>query len=162
MRLSSVAEFPARHLISQICIDSRCLQSTILVCIGSSTYGMPAVKVLFFREDDEVPVLDWLLSDPNEEAQDRCVTRIEMLSDAGHAARRPLVENLGRGIYELRARVGRQNYRILFFFFERAAVVLTSGFTKEREVSRGEIDLALERKAAFEESPETHYADVDL
>jgi hypothetical protein len=72
-----------------------------------------AVNILFFRDAGRIPTLDWLEANPNETAQDRCVAALERLAVLGHEARRPLVENLGSGIWELRVRVGRQNYRFL-------------------------------------------------
>jgi phage-related protein len=111
------------------------------------------VTILFYREGEVVPVLDWLTADPNATAQVRCLAAIDRLARQGHDARRPLVENLGRGIYELRVRVGRQNYGMLFFFFGRTAVVLTGGFTKEPEVANGDRS-GVARKAVCEEHPE--------
>ena len=92
-------------------------------------------SVLFYRERDEIPVLDWY--DGLEAlAQERLRRQLGRLSEEGHHARRPLVENLGSGIYELRTRLGNVNYRILFSFFGRSAVILTCGYTKEREIPR--------------------------
>ena len=121
---------------------------------------MPAVAVLFYREADAVPVLDWL-DEQSADAQDRCTAAIVRLSEQGHTARRPLIENLGSGIYELRVKLGRVNYRILFCFSGRTAVLLTNGFTKEREVPVGEIEIALQRKAAFEADPANHYLEME-
>jgi phage-related protein len=122
---------------------------------------MPAVTVLFYREADEVPALDWLL-EQSPGAQQRCIVGIEQLSELGHEARRPLVENLGRGIYELRVRVGRVNYRFLYSFYGRNAVVFSHGLTKERQIPPEEITLALRRKERFEQDPAHHSAELEL
>ena len=121
---------------------------------------MVAASLLFYREGSAVPVLDWL-DEQSIEAQNRCLVAFERLATEGHAARRPLVENLGRGIYELRVRVGRVNYRILYFFHGRTAVLLTNGFTKEAEIPRGEIELALARKEKFERNPEMYCVEAE-
>lgn len=118
---------------------------------------MPAIQLLFFRDGDDVPAFDWLM-EQSAHAQNRCVAALAELQSLGHEARRPLVENLGCGIYELRIRVGRVNCRFLYFFFARTAVVLTSGFSKEREIPASEIRQALLRKQRFEADPERHHA----
>jgi Phage derived protein Gp49-like (DUF891) len=47
---------------------------------------------------------------------------------------------------ELRASYQGIHYRILYFFSGKAAVVLSHGITKEREVPAKEIDRAIQRK----------------
>ena len=79
-----------------------------------------------------------------------------------HALRRPHADMLRDGIYELRARVGRVNYRMLYFFHGRDVAILSHGFTKEREVPPAEIERALERKQRYERAPEEHRAAVNL
>lgn len=48
------------------------------------------------------------------------------------------------------------NYRILYFFHSKTAAVLASGFTKEAEVPKGEIDEAVSRKTKFLANPTKH------
>jgi phage-related protein len=117
---------------------------------------MPAVTVLFYREGNEVPVLDWL-DEQSEAAQAQVTDRIERLEDQGHSLRRPHAENIGQGLYELRARVGREQYRILYFFYGRTAVVLAHGLTKEDVLPPADIQRALTRKERFERDPANHY-----
>jgi hypothetical protein len=64
---------------------------------------MPRISVVFYQEEDAqtVPVLDWLDGLPTK-AQDKCRVRIERLRDLGHELRRPEVDYLRDGIYELR------------------------------------------------------------
>ena len=50
------------------------------------------------------------------------------------------------GIYELRARSGNINYRLLYFFHGQNVAVLAHGLTKEAEVPTADIERALERK----------------
>ena len=61
--------------------------------------------------------------------------------------RRPEGDFLRDGIYELRASYQGVHYRILYFFFGKAAVVLSHGLTKEQQVTAKEIDRAVKRKA---------------
>lgn len=120
---------------------------------------MPVVSLLFFRNGSEVPALDWLL-EQSVEAQDRCSAALIALVRQGHEARRPLVENLGNGLYELRAHVGRVQYRFLYFFYGRTAVVLTRGFTKESKIPTFELERAQAMRREFEADPANHHIGV--
>lgn len=60
------------------------------------------------------------------------------------------------GIYELRARRGHVNYRILYFFYGRNIAILTHALTKEQKVSAMDIDRALQRKRQYEQAPQRH------
>lgn len=115
------------------------------------------IPVVFFREDDGTcPPLEWLDSLPRK-AQDKCVVRIERLKELGHALRRPEADYLRDGIYELRAKHTGINYRMLYFFHDRNAVVLSHGITKQAaEVPSREIELAMRRKRTFAADPERH------
>jgi phage-related protein len=125
---------------------------------------MPETHVIYYRDDDQsVPVLDWLteIGRKNRRAAAKCAARFEVLAELGFELRRPMADYLRDGIYELRIRVGRVNYRILYFFHGPKMVVLTHGLTKEREVPDADIERALSRKAAFEKDPESHTYDED-
>ncbi|HVG08147.1 MAG TPA: type II toxin-antitoxin system RelE/ParE family toxin [Thermoanaerobaculia bacterium] len=97
---------------------------------------MPHADVGYFQEDKSVPVLDWLreLQQRDRRAYAKCVARIQRLAQEGHALRRPEADYLRDGIYELRARQGRVNYRILYFFHGQNVVILANGLTKKDEV----------------------------
>jgi phage-related protein len=112
---------------------------------------LPHTEVFFFRDakDGLVPLLDWLDGLPTR-AQGKCVARIDRLAELGHEIRRPEADFLRDGIYELRASYQGVHYRILYFFAGRSAVVLSHGFTKEREVPPREIDTAVERRRRVE------------
>lgn len=126
---------------------------------------MPRADVYFFMASDKmVPVLDWLrqLRQRDRRAYAKCVVRIRRLAQEGHALRRPEADYLRDGIHELRARQGRVNYRILYFFHGQNVVILAHGLTKEDEVPDTEIERALRRKEAFEQNPKLHlYEETD-
>ncbi|MBZ0255569.1 type II toxin-antitoxin system RelE/ParE family toxin [bacterium] len=110
----------------------------------------------FYKEDDgTVPLLAWFDGLPGK-ALDKCTAKIERLEEQGHNLRRPEADYLRDGIYELRVRFQSVNYRILYFFHERAAVILSHGVTKERKVPPGEIDLAVSRKEKFAQAPDLY------
>lgn len=86
----------------------------------------------------------------------KCVVRIRRLVELGHELRRPEADFLRDGIYELRARLGTVNYRMLYFFHGRNVAVLAHAITKENEIAVDEINRAVERKRAFVASPIAH------
>ena len=117
---------------------------------------MPRTELRFYREDGEVPLLEWL-EGLSTKARAKCAVRLERLEDLGHELRRPEAEYLRDGIYELRTKEAGVNYRMLYFFHGRLVVVVSHGFSKQRaDVPSGEIDAALRRKGRFEENPERH------
>src|SRR6185369_12273204 len=92
---------------------------------------MASFSVDFFRDDDgSTPFVDWFERLP-EKAQNQCRARLTLLATQGHELRRPAADYLRDGIYELRARSDRVQYRMLYFFHGRAAVVISHGITKQ-------------------------------
>lgn len=117
---------------------------------------MPRTKTVLYCEDDgSVPRLDWLDSIPDK-ARDKCVVRIGQLRDMGHELRRPEADFLRDDIHELRASLQGVNYRVLYFFHGREAVILSHGLVKERIVPPKEIERAIARKKKFETAPRKH------
>jgi len=120
---------------------------------------MPQTRLLFFQNaDGAAPVWEWLkdLRAGNPKAYAKCVVRIRRLAELGHELRRPEADLLRDGIYELRARLGTVNYRILYFFHGRNVAVLAHALTKEDEIPIVEINRAVERKRAFIARPIAH------
>jgi phage-related protein len=73
---------------------------------------------------------------------------LQYLEDVGHLARRPLVEYLGGGIYELRVAIEKHQHRLLYFFHGRSIIVVTNGLLKnEGRVPRPGVDLACRYRA---------------
>lgn len=120
---------------------------------------MPETEVRFYCESDgSAPVLQWLdeLADQDRRAYLKCREVIDRLALMGHELRRPTADLLEDGIYELRARVGRVNYRVLYFFHGRNVALLAHGLTKEKEIPRADLKRAIERKERFESNPKRH------
>ncbi|MCK6458843.1 MAG: type II toxin-antitoxin system RelE/ParE family toxin [Planctomycetes bacterium] len=82
--------------------------------------------------------------------------RIERLAALGHELRRPEAARVAGNLYELRARCGRVNYRILFCFHGRDEAILLHGFTKERTIPDAEIMRAQQRVRRFLANPGRH------
>lgn len=117
---------------------------------------MPETRVVFYQEKDRsIPLLEWFDS-LLPKVQDKCRIKIERLQELGRELRRPEADFLRDGIYELRVRHQRVNYRMLYFFHGNVAAVLSHGITKERLVPAKEIDKAIENKNRFTANPEGH------
>ena len=58
---------------------------------------------------------------------------IQALQEMGTALRMPLSESLGDGIFELRAKVGTNISRVMYFFVIGNRAVLTHGFIKKTQ-----------------------------
>ena len=120
---------------------------------------MPRIHVVFYREaNGEAPVVTWLrkLMRINERAWANCRARIELLGQFGHELRRPAADYVQDGIYELRAKQGHVQYRILYFFHDREMVVLAQALTKEERIPKADIECARQRMKLFKMDPKTH------
>ena len=113
--------------------------------------------IIIFREEDQsTPFLDWFDGLPVK-AKVQCRARLQLLADQGHLLRRPAAEYLRDDIYELRAKAEGINYRLLYFFHGRAAVVISHGLTKQQAIVPPiEIERARRRKQAFTANPARH------
>jgi phage-related protein len=102
-----------------------------------------------------VPLIDWLASLPKK-VRIKCEKKVVLLAEFGHELRRPDIDYLRDGIYELRIGYGRSNYRILYAFIGQQITLLTHGIIKEDRVPPKEIDKAILRKAKWVLDPITH------
>lgn len=89
-------------------------------------------------------------------AREKRMQRILALSTQGYELGMPLSKPLRDGIYELRTKVGKVNYRILYFFHGRNVAVVSHGFTKEKKVPPKEIDRAIKNRALVLKDLEAH------
>lgn len=116
---------------------------------------MPSTVVVFFMEDDKsIPSLIWL-DDLSIKVQDKFIVRIERLAECGFDLRRPEADFLRDGVYELRVRHRRINYRLLYFFIKQDAVI-SHGVAKKDRVPDKDIDLAIERMNKFARNPQKY------
>lgn len=116
---------------------------------------MPRTTVVLFAEDDgSSPLLDWL-DRQTKKVQDKCTVRIERLAELGHELRRPEADLLRDDIHELRVQHSHVNYRMLYFFHQKEAVI-SHGLTKEDVVPDREIDKAISNRKRFFRDPQKH------
>ncbi|MGD0139510.1 MAG: type II toxin-antitoxin system RelE/ParE family toxin [Tepidisphaeraceae bacterium] len=113
---------------------------------------MAKTDVVFYAEFDRTcPAILWLDQIPNN-PKDKLFYRVRRLEQAGHELRRPEADFLRDGIYELRVRSQRVNYRLLYFFHQGKAVI-AHGCTKEREVDDSDIERAIAQRSRYETNP---------
>lgn len=117
---------------------------------------MPKTEVVFFAEENgNCPLIEWMDGLPSK-ANIKCIVRIERLAEMGYELRRPEADLLRDGIYELRVALHGIQYRMLYFFNEKQAVISHGLIKKDKEVLPKEIDLAIERKTRFAMGPLKH------
>ena len=110
---------------------------------------------LFKEEDGSVPLLDWL-DDIEAKVQEKCIEKIERLTEFGNKLRRPNCDYLEEGIWELRLQQKNVQYRILYFYHERKTIVLSHGLVKKRKVPRKELKRAIENRNKYMQDPQKH------
>ena len=116
---------------------------------------MPITDVIIFQKDDKsIPLLGWLDKLPGK-VHEKCIVKIQRLEKMGYELHRPDADILRNGIYELRVPFRGIQYRMLYFFHDKQAV-LSHGLIKESVVPPKEIDLAIEHRAQFESDPQKH------
>lgn len=111
---------------------------------------MQAFEVLFYRkEDGSEPAKDFILS-LDKKMRAKILLSVDLLGDNGHLLREPYSKPLGDGIFELRAKIGSDISRVLYFFFVGRKVILTNGFIKKTSKTPvTEINLAKKYRAEF-------------
>lgn len=89
-----------------------------------------AWKVDFYREaDGTLPVRSWLESLP-EDVRGKVIVRIDLLKEGGPTLDYPYTSQIEGRLREVRLRMGKTRYRVLYFFDEDRTAVLPHGFTK--------------------------------
>lgn len=106
-------------------------------------------RLIFFRQSrGDEPVREFLRSLPKA-ARIEAGAALTDLERLGPALRRPDADFLAEGIYELRFRALRVEYRILYFFAEDR-VVLAHGFMKKTTaVPKREFEKAATRRGLW-------------
>ena len=94
------------------------------------------------KPDGTKPAKDFVLSLPMK-MRAKILRTIAMLEECGTDLREPHSKHLDDGIFELRAQVGTNITRVLYFFIIERRVILTHGFTKKTDKTPpGEIERA--------------------
>ena len=104
---------------------------------------MQEFEIVFYKNDKgEKPVEDFLDS-LNDKMRAKMLLSIRIVREKGYQTRMPYSEELEDGIFELRAKVGSDISRVLYFFVVGRKIILTNGFIKKtQKTPKSEIELA--------------------
>jgi len=105
--------------------------------------GVQEYEVIFYdKADGTEPAKEFLLS-LDAKMRAKMLRTIELLQNNGPELREPYSKPLGDSIFELRAKVGTDISRVLYFFIVGRKVILTNGFIKKtQKTPSGEIEKA--------------------
>lgn len=116
------------------------------------------MEIIFYElPDGSAPAADFIRSlEPKMEA--KMLRMIDLLEKYGGDLREPYSKTLGDGIFELRAQMGNNITRVLYFFFIGNRAVLTNGFTKKsQQTPPGEIDRAKRYRQDYQTKEATRH-----
>ena len=111
---------------------------------------MQEFEIVFYKNDKgEKPVEDFLDS-LNDKMRAKMLLSIRIVREKGYQTRMPYSEELEDGIFELRAKVGSNISRVLYFFVVGRKIILTNGFIKKtQKTPKSEIELAKKYRADY-------------
>jgi phage-related protein len=105
--------------------------------------------VFYDLPDGSEPAKEFILS-MDLKMRAKLLRTVQLLADNGPALREPSSKPLGDGIFELRAKVGSDISRVLYFFVIGRRIILTNGFVKKTsKTPKGEIDRAKRYRAEY-------------
>ena len=106
------------------------------------------LKVVFFQTDmGNEPVREWLkdLSKDDCKAIGTDILTVQYAWPIG----KPLVDNLGEGIWEVRSRLDNRIARTLFAMIDQEMVLLHGFIKKQQKTPADELELAKKRKKQY-------------
>jgi phage-related protein len=89
------------------------------------------MEIVFYRKESGRSPIEDFIAKLNDQERIEIAAHLDALRQLGLEARRPLVDYLEDGIYELRIRVVKKQIRVLYFFVQRDKIVVTDGFVKK-------------------------------
>jgi len=94
---------------------------------------MSDFEVSFYtRHDGDKPAKNFILG-LDKKMRTKMLRTIEILEDKGNQLREPYSKHLDDGIFELRAKVGSDISRVLYFFVVNHEIILSHGFIKKTQ-----------------------------
>ncbi len=97
----------------------------------------------FFKKDNQRCPTREFVQEQSPQDRVRINRSFKLLAEHGNALRGTDVHYLEDGLYELRVRVVKKQYRFIFFYHHQRIIVVTHGFLKKQSaVPRREIEQA--------------------
>lgn len=110
----------------------------------------------YTKNNGEKPAKDFILS-LDTKMKAKILGLIDVLEEKGMQLREPYSKHLQDGIFEIRAKVGTNITRVLYFFYYRKRIILTNGFVKKtQQTPKNEIKLAKSYRKDFLERVENN------
>lgn len=108
---------------------------------------------LYETRDGRIPCKEFLET-LDDKTRGKLLRVIDNLKSIGNALGMPHSKPIGDGLFELRAEVKTNAYRMLYFFVIGKKIIITNGFTKKTEKTpQKEIELAKKYRADFNSRP---------
>jgi phage-related protein len=106
------------------------------------------LKVVFFKtESGNEPVREWLKGLSKEDC--KIIGTDILTAQYAWPVGKPLVDNLGDGIWEVRSRLNNRSARTLFAVVDEEIVLLHGFIKKQQKTPQDELDLAKKRKNQY-------------
>ena len=90
-------------------------------------------EIIFYEKTDGTKPAQEFLDSLDLKMRAKMIRTINLLKINGYLLREPYSKSLGDGILELRAKVGSDISRVLYFFVVEQKIVLTNGFIKKSQ-----------------------------
>ena len=101
---------------------------------------MSNFEVLFYEKKDGTKPINDFLATLDKKMRAKILGLIGVLQEKGNMLREPYSKMLEDGIFELRAKVGSDITRVLYFFYYDGKIIMTHGFVKKtNKTPSGEI-----------------------
>jgi len=113
-------------------------------------YTMNGFEVEFYEKPDGSEPAKEFIQSLEIKMRAKIIRTIELLEKNGNLLREPESKLIEDGIFELRAKVGSDISRVMYFFTDGQKAILTNGFVKKtQKTPRAEIEKAKRYRADY-------------
>ena len=107
-------------------------------------------EVEFFKTDNGNKPAKEFLDSLDKKMRSKMLWLLSILEENGNELREPYSKYIGDHIFELRAKVGTDITRMLYFFYHNGRIIVTNGFVKKtQKTPKEEIQIAKDRRKDF-------------
>lgn len=91
-------------------------------------------KAIYYEDERNIRPVEEFINNLDLKAKAKILARIEFLEEHWQELRRPYVDSLGGGLYELRVIFSGNQVRVLYAYMFKDYIVLLHGFVKKTQV----------------------------
>lgn len=104
-------------------------------------------------------IVDSFLAGCCQAMQEKFEQRLDLLSQRGNECRRPVTEYLGDGLFELRARAGKEQARLIFYYAMNRRIIFIHAFYKPgNKIDPKELIIANKNRKKIQDGTEEEHA----